>query len=82
MSWAGCPARRHSGPSPVLMNALVDAAKIRPRRRGEYRGLGLQDHRNAVLQRDHARHVAVGVANEVERHPPTKNWVRARTLRW
>ncbi len=38
---------------------------------GEQRRLRLQDHHRAGfhLQRDHAQHVASGVAHEVERHP-------------
>ena len=56
----------------MLMNALVDAAKMRPAPPvAKHRRLGLQDHHLAGfhLVGDHAEHVAVGIAHEVERHP-------------
>ena len=56
----------------MLMNALVDAAKMRPAPPvANIVALACRiiDLAGLHLQRDDAEHVAVGVADEVERHP-------------
>ena len=59
-------------PSPVLMKALVDAAKMRPAppvAKMVVFASRIMHVAGFHFQRDHAEHVAVGVADQVERHP-------------
>jgi hypothetical protein len=73
MSSSGMPARAAMPtPSPVLMKALVEEGEDAAGTAGGEDGrLGLEERDLAGLhlQRDHADHGAVGVADQVERHP-------------
>ena len=73
MSSSGMPARAAMPrPSPVLMKALVDEAKMRPAP-PVAKSVALpwksDDLARLHLERGHAEHRALGVAHEVERHP-------------
>ena len=58
-------------PSPVLMYAFVLAAYATRAAGGQQRGLGFEDvHVTGLhLERDHAEHVTVDVADQVQRQP-------------
>ena len=63
------------------MKALVLARRCAGAAGGQQHGLGFEDvGRRFHLERGHAQHVAVGVADEVQRHPLDEELVRAHVL--